>query len=251
MKAANFPRGILPWNLYQPERAFKGWREPPLGKETKQAKTDGTGVDGAWGLLVALTVGLFSLWLCLVLLGLIGLTNSAGQLLTSLGLRMVVAAGFALVICIVAFPLFVPWLVVFIPAFLLLPRNSILRKWWWCTLTGSLVGVAGLWIDALFYALFSSGSSHSLNGPLLMAASIPAAVFGGATCFAATAFEQIANRKNRQTEAVNQRARSSKAVDVATRRQRSTGANANPLNEVQLSGSVRIREIHSTTNSDK
>lgn len=203
MKVANFARAILPWNLYQPERAFR-CREPPLEREAKQAKTDGTGVDGVLGLLVALIVGLFSLWLCLVLLGLIGLNNSAGQLLTSLGLRMVVAAGFALVICIVAFPLFVPWLVVLIPAYLLVPRNSILRKWWLGTLTGTLIGVAGLWIDALFYALFSPGSSPSLNGPLLMVASIPAAVFGGATCFAATIFEQFANRKNRQTGADNQ-----------------------------------------------
>ncbi len=214
MKVTNFAGGISQSDLYLSECPFRGWRESALllkqDTDTRQAKTDGTGIDAVLGLLAAFTVGLFSLWLTLVLIGLIGLNNSAGQLLTSLGLRMVVAAGFALVICIVAFPLFAPWLVVFVAVYLLLPRKSMLRKWWLFTLTGFLVGVAGLWIDALIYSPFPSGSAHSLNVPLLMTGSIPAAVLGGATCFAATVLERVIHRKSSQAEADDQTATPSK-----------------------------------------
>jgi hypothetical protein len=210
MKAANFPRGVSQWKPYLSEGALRGWRESVFGTDIKQPKPEGAGVDCALGLSMALTVGLFSLWLSLVLLGLLGLNNTAGQLLMSHGLRILVAAGLALIICIVAFPLFIPWLVVFVAIYLLLPGNSILRKWWLCTLTGSLVGVAGLWIDAWFYSLFPLGSSQSLNVPLLMMASLPAAVLGGATCFAATVFQHLAQRKNGHAQADDQTTRFSK-----------------------------------------
>src|SRR6476660_5194083 len=108
MKAAALTREISQWNHYVSECASGGWRKSPLllkrDKVPKQAKINGTGVDFVLQLLVAFTFGLFSFWLSLVLLGLIGLNHSAGQLLTSFELRMVVAASFALIICIVAFP---------------------------------------------------------------------------------------------------------------------------------------------------
>jgi len=218
MKAAALTREISQWYHYVSERASGGWRKSPLLlKRDKVPQQGGTGVDFVLQLLVAFTFGLFSFWLSLVLLGLIGLNHSEGQLLTSFELRMVVAASFALIICIVAFPLFVPWLAVFVPVYRWASRNSILRKWWLCTLTGSLVGVVGLWIDALVYSLFPSGSSPLLNVPLLLTASIPAAVLGGATCFAATVLGQIAKRKNDQAGIDDQRATSSKPLEVPAR----------------------------------
>ncbi len=47
------------------------------------------------------------------ILGLVGLENIGQQLLASLGLRLVVASGLGLIICIIGFPLFAPWFVPF------------------------------------------------------------------------------------------------------------------------------------------
>jgi hypothetical protein len=128
-------------------------------------------------------------------IGLIGLNNIGQQVISSLSLRIVTASGLALMVCIIGAPLFVPWFVVFVPAYLLIPRKSFLWKRWLCTVVGSLVGIIALWIDALVFTLLGPGSSISFNVPLLTLASIPAAVLGGTICFAAALTENAATRK--------------------------------------------------------
>jgi hypothetical protein len=125
----------------------------------------------------------------------IGLNNIGQQVISSLSLKIVAASGLALMVCIISAPLFVPWLVVFVPAYLLIPRKSYLWKWWLCTVVGSLVGIVALWIDALVCTLLGPGSTISFNVPLLTSASIPAAVLGGTICFAAAMTENVASRK--------------------------------------------------------
>jgi hypothetical protein len=46
-------------------------------------------------------------------------------------------------------------------------------------------------IDAVVYSQFTGGSLFSLNVPILKLASIPAAVLGGAICFAAAAGARV------------------------------------------------------------
>lgn len=160
-----------------------------------QRKSEGTCADQTLRLIVDFAVGAFSLWVSLIIVGVIGLNNIGQQVILPLSLRIVVASALALTVCIISAPLLVPWFVVFVPAYLLIPRNSILWKWWLCTVLGSLVGVTVLWIDALVCFLLTPGPSISLNVPLLTVASIPAAVFGGTICFAAAMTENAASRK--------------------------------------------------------
>jgi hypothetical protein len=135
---------------------------------------------------VALLAGIFSLWLSLTIPGVIGLNGINRGFLSSLSLRILIASDLALMACIIGFPLFAPWLVAFVPAYLFIPRNCILWKWWLCTVAGALIGIVALWADALVCSFLTPGPSFSLNVPLLMSASMPAAVLGGAICFTAS-----------------------------------------------------------------
>jgi hypothetical protein len=174
-------------NMKQPEQGVTPYR--------REMRREGTWEDQALRLVVDFLAGIFSLWVFLTIFGVIGLNNIGQQVISSLGLRIVAASGLALMVCIIGTPLFVPWFVVFVPAYLLIPRNSFLWKRWLCTVVGSLVGIIALWIDALVFTLLGPGSSISLNVPLLTSASIPAAVLGGAICFAAALTENAAIQK--------------------------------------------------------
>ncbi|MGA8660478.1 MAG: hypothetical protein WB586_30550 [Chthoniobacterales bacterium] len=142
--------------------------------------------------------GLFALWLSLTIIGLIELGKVGAELLSSLGVRISLAAELALVFCLVAFPLILPWFAAFLPAYLFIPAKFVLWKWWVCTLSGMLAGVLALWIDALVLSLFTQGTLSSINVPLLVSASIPAAILGGGICFTAATgakfFERYENR---------------------------------------------------------
>lgn len=129
--------------------------------------------------------GLFALWLSLTILGLIRLGNVGTALLSSLGVRISLAGELAVVFCFVAVPLILPWLAAFFPAYLFIPTKSVLWKWWICTLSGMLVGILALWMDALVLSFFTRGAVFSINVPLLISASIPAGILGGAICFTA------------------------------------------------------------------
>ena len=100
-------------------------------------------------------------------------------------------------ICIISSPLFVPWFAVFVAVYLLLPRKSFLWKWRLCTIVGSLFGIVALWTDALVWSLLAPGPSISLNVPLLISASIPAAVLGGTICLAAAMTENAPKPEER------------------------------------------------------
>ncbi len=153
--------------------------------------------DRTLRLIVDFLAGLFALWFILTVLGLIGLSDIQDQTL-SLSLRIIVASTLALTICIIGSPLFVPWFAVFVAAYLLLPRKTLRREWWLSTIVGSVLGIVALWIDALVWSLLAPGPSISLNFPLLIAASIPAAVMGGTICLAAAMTEDAPKRKNEQ-----------------------------------------------------
>jgi hypothetical protein len=160
------------------------------------------GRESAYGdrtlrLIVDFLVGLFALWLSLTVLGMIGLSEMHHQVL-SLSL-LFVASALALMICIIGSPLFVPWFAVFVAMYLLLSRNAFPWKWQLCTIVGSLFGIAALWTDALICSLLAPGPSISLNVPLLISASIPAAVLGGTICLAAAITENAPRRKNKQS----------------------------------------------------
>jgi hypothetical protein len=154
--------------------------------------------DRTLRLMVDFLAGLFAVWFSLTVLGLIGL-NAIPQQGLSLSLRILVSSGLALMVCIISSPLFIPWFVVFVVAYLLIPRKSILLNWWLSTIEGSLFGILALWTDALVWSLLTPGPSISLNLPLLIAASIPAAVLGGTICLAAALTENAATPKNEQS----------------------------------------------------
>jgi hypothetical protein len=161
------------------------------------------GRESAYGdrtlrLIVYFLAGLFAFWLSLTVLGLIGLSDIRHQV-SSLSLRIILSSALALMICVISFPLFVPWFAVFVAAYLLLPMKSFLWKWWLCTIVGSLFGIVALWTDALVWSLLTPRPSISLNFPLLISASIPAAVLGGTICFAAAMTENAPKRKNEQS----------------------------------------------------
>jgi hypothetical protein len=154
--------------------------------------------DQSLRLTVDFLAGLFALWFSLTVLGLIGLNDLQHQAL-SLSLRIVVSSALALMICLISSPLFVPWFAVFVAAYLLLPRRSLLGKWWLCTIVGSVFGIVALWTDALVWSLLTPRPSISLNFPLLIAASIPAAVLGGTICLSAAMTENASKRKDEQS----------------------------------------------------
>lgn len=201
MKASNFGRGMVPWDSYPSGREILNRREQGWSTEASPTKPDGRSADRTVRLMVALLAGLFSLWLSLTILGLLGLESIGHQLLSSLGLRLVVASGLGLIICVIGFPLFAPWFVAFVPVYLFIPRNSVLWRWWLCTLAGALAGIVALWTDALVCSLFSPGPSLLLNVPLLLSASIPAAVLGSAICFTAAISENAAGEKTNEPSA--------------------------------------------------
>ncbi len=144
--------------------------------------------------MVSLLTGLIALWLTLTILSLIGLWNVDSAFPPSASARIADACALALALCIIGFPLFAPWLLAFLPAYCLVPSNTLLWKPWICTVSGILVGVLALWIDAVFYDEFTGGPLSSLNFPLLVLASIPAAVLGGAIGFAAAEGKRVLKR---------------------------------------------------------
>jgi hypothetical protein len=195
MIAANFEKRMPHVESSQSRRPNMKQREQGVTPYGREIKREGTWADQALRLVVALLAGILSLWVFLTILGVIGLNNIGQQVISSLSLRIVTASVLALMVCIIGAPLFVPWFVVFVPAYLLIPRKSFLWKRWLCAVVGSLVGIIALWIDALVFTLLGPGSSISFNIPLLTSASIPAAVLGGTICFAAALTENAATRK--------------------------------------------------------
>jgi hypothetical protein len=167
MKVATSDKGTPPRNGIHSEQGIKNGRSRGapgyVGRERAY-------VDQTLRLIIDLLAGLFALWISLTVVGLIGLSD-IGNRVSSLSLRVIVASGLALMICIISSPLFVPWFAVFVAAYLLLPRKSFVWKWWLCTIVGSLVGIAALWIDALVGSLLTPRPSISLNFPLLISAS--------------------------------------------------------------------------------
>jgi len=139
------------------------------------------------GVTSALVIGLFALWVSLTILGSIGLGNLDNEALHSLSLRIVIASGIAMVLCIVALPFYLPWVLAFFAAYFFIPSRSALWKPLACPIAGVLVGMLALWTDAMIYTLSTGESVSSLNISLLEVATIPAAVLGGAICFAAAA----------------------------------------------------------------
>ena len=156
-----------------------------------QTATDDTFAKQLVGVTISLLIALFALWLCLAILSLMGLENFDREFLPSLTMRMAVASALALILCIDGLPLIVPWFIAFLPAYFLIPGKSVLWKTWVCTLSGVLVGIFALWIDAVVYSWSKGGPMSSLNISLLESASIPAAVLGGATCLAAAASRRL------------------------------------------------------------
>ena len=152
-----------------------------------QTDTNNTFVKVVLGATVSLLNGLFALWLSLTILSLIGLTSANGEFLPWLSLRIAVASVLALILCVDGLPLIFPWCMAFVPAYFFIPSKSVLWKTWICTVSGVVVGILAVWVDAIVYTWFTDGLMSSLNISLLKSASIPAAILGGATCFAAAA----------------------------------------------------------------
>jgi hypothetical protein len=199
MIAANCKKRMREWNSYQAGGQITNPSEQSVTADREEIKREGRCADRVLRLVVDLLAGVFCLWVALTILGVIGLNNIGQQVISSLSLKIVVSSGLALIVCIVSSPLFVPWFLVFAPAYFLIPKESFLWKWWMCTGFGFLIGVAALWIDALLYSILAYGPSISINVPLVMAGSIPAGVLGAAICFAAAVTENATNRKNERS----------------------------------------------------
>jgi hypothetical protein len=195
MIVAQFEKRMPQLESYQAGRQNIKQREQGVAPNGGEIEREDRGADRALRLVEDFLAGILSLWIFLTILGVIGLNNIGQQVISSLSLKIVAASSVALMVCIISAPLFVPWFVVFVSAYLLVPRKSFLWNCWPCTLMGSLVGIVALWIDALLYTLLGPGSSISLNIPLLTLASVPAAVLGGTICFAAAVTENAAKRK--------------------------------------------------------
>jgi hypothetical protein len=137
------------------------------------------------GATLSFLAGLFALWVTLTVQGLIDLDRAGGGSIVPLGSRISFAAELAVMLCVIALPLILPWFVAFAAFYFLTPRTSILWRWFVCTLAGMFMGVLALWIDALIISLFTAEPSLSLNLPLLKLASIPASAMGGTACLVA------------------------------------------------------------------
>ena len=199
MIAANCEKRMPERASYQSGSQIISQSEQNVTAGREEMKREGTPADRTLRLVADLLAGVFCLWVSLTILGVIGLNNIGQQVISSLSLKIAVSSGLALIVCIIGSPLFVPWFLVFAPAYFLIPKKSFLWKWWMCTVVGSLVGVAALWIDALVCSVLASGPSISINVPLVIAGSIPAGILGGAICFAAAVTENPANRKNERS----------------------------------------------------
>jgi hypothetical protein len=70
-------------------------------------------------------VGVFCLWVSLTILGVVGLNNIGQGVISSVSLKIGAAPGIALMVSIISSPLFVPWLAVFVLAYLLIPRSPL------------------------------------------------------------------------------------------------------------------------------
>jgi hypothetical protein len=195
MEVATSDKGMPQRSVLRSDQRFINRRS--LGR-AGDARGESAYGDRTLRLIIDFLAGLFALWFSLTVLGLIGLNDIQHQAL-SLSLRIIVSSALALMICLISSPLFVPWFAVFVAAYLLLPRRFLLWKWWFCTIVGSVFGIVALWTDALVWSLLTPGPSISLNFPLLIAASIPAAVLGGSICLAAAMTENASKRKSEQS----------------------------------------------------
>jgi hypothetical protein len=108
-----------------------------------QTATDDTFAKQLVGVTISLLIGLFALWLCLAILGLMGLENFDREFLPSLTMRMAVASALALILCIDGLPLIVPWFIAFLPAYFLSraslsfgKRGSVLCQVFWLAYLG-------------------------------------------------------------------------------------------------------------------
>ena len=166
----------------------------PVPASGSKVDTDSKLTNQLAGVTTSLVTGFFALWLSLTILGSIGLRSIDNQFLHSLGLRIAIASGLALGVCIIALPFILPWFLAFLPAYFLIPRRSVFRKLWVCTVSGVIVGILALWIDAVVYCLSTGEPVSSLNISLLRMASIPAAALGAAICFSAAGTEESSSR---------------------------------------------------------
>ena len=185
MKTVNVRRAMTRSGSYPWPRLVNRQEPQLIPTDASKSDPDSTYAKSMTGIIVSFLFGFFTLWLSLTILGVIGLGDADRALSASISMRIAIASALALIFCIVGLPLILPWFVAFLPAYFFIPVKSVLWKSWVCTLSGVLVGVLALWLDALVYTLFNAGPSSSLNIPLLRSASIPAAVLGGAVCCAA------------------------------------------------------------------
>lgn len=198
MTVARSDKGMPQGNVLHSEQGITNrrlWGAPTYAGRTGRESTYG---ELALRLIVDILAGLFALWLSLTVLGLIGLSNIHHQVL-SVSLKIIAASALALMICIIGSPLFVPWFAVFVAVYLLLSRDGFPWKWQLCTIVGSLFGIVALWTDAFVGSLLTPRPSISLNFPLLISASIPAAVLGGTICLAAAITENAPRRENERS----------------------------------------------------
>src|SRR5271165_4826688 len=203
MKTANVRRAMTRSGSYPGPRLVN--RQEPQFVPTDAPRSDpySTYAKSMTGIMVSFLFGFFTLWLSLTIQGVIGLGDADRALSASISSRIIIASALALIFCIVGLPLILPWFVAFLPAYFLIPVKSVFWKSWVCTLSGVLVGVLALWFDALVYSLLTAGPSSSLNIPLLKSASIPAAVLGGAVCFAAAIARRMSKAAYFNTSVTN------------------------------------------------
>jgi hypothetical protein len=141
--------------------------------------------------VLSLLAGLFALWLCLTIQGIMGLTGFDAFLAMSMAEKGIIAAAIALMITVAGFPLMLPWVLAFIAFDIFAPPKVVLSKWLLCPLPGALIGIAALWLDAVISCVVTGEPWTSLNVPLLSVASLPAAIAGAVTCFAGAATARV------------------------------------------------------------
>jgi hypothetical protein len=101
------------------------------------------------GLALSSLASFLAQWTTLTILGLIGLTDLYNGLFPSFTLKILIASALALVFCILALPLALPWFILSSLFYFLTPRESVLRQWWVCTPLGVAGGVLAVCLFGL------------------------------------------------------------------------------------------------------
>jgi hypothetical protein len=153
--------------------------------ESKGEPAEGAGekcLKLLFGDIGAFLAGLVALWLYLAFVGAASLGGTAFSILQPANAAVGIASLLALLFCLIAIPLILPWFVALLTIEFFLPKNSILWKWWILAPAGMVAGVFALWFDGFAYSLLTSGSAFAINVPLLLSTSAAAAILAGATC---------------------------------------------------------------------